>query len=164
MASLILSKITKEEYQCGWYFVAFVLDTSLGVFLAYLFLKLIERCAVKKNWSSLETSGNYIINKKINYFVWLKQLVSWAFIVICAKIICASILIGFYFVLKYPAIGLCNLFGNNAKTMLIFVMILGPGLLNLIQVWIQDNFLKKKEPLLNIDETNLINNEETFDV
>ena len=45
--------------------------------------------------------------------------------------------------------------------LLLFVMIICPGIINLLQIWIQDNFLKKNLTSSNTLNHQLLNNEET---
>ena len=54
--------------------------------------------------------------------------------------------------------GISSIFTDNPKLLLLFVMVICPGIMNLIQVWIQDNILKKqKTNNLEINRS-LINN------
>ena len=141
--SLYLSSKSKVEYQCGWYLISFINDTTLGVLLSYCLLKLIELTAKKNSWDHLSNSGNYVDNyNMVNYRSYYLQVGIWVFIVIISKSLCGCLLVSFSFVFTHMASGLCNIFTGHPHLMLAFVMLIGPLCLNLVQALLQDWFLK----------------------
>tara|TARA_B100000029_G_C17511531_1_gene936453 strand:- start:184 stop:849 length:666 start_codon:yes stop_codon:yes gene_type:complete len=140
LVSISLSSISDEKYQCGWYLVTYIVDTSLGTYLVYKLVKYTEMKAVKKSWSSLKDTGFYGF-PKVNYKVYLKQLLCWILIVIVARLICLITLLIFFVLLQFPVKGLSSLFDGHPDEYLLFVMIFGPICLNSIQVYIQDKIL-----------------------
>ena len=59
LVSIGLSKLMKGAYECGWYMLTFTVDTTVGTTVAYYMLKQLEKLAIKKDWTSLTTSGSY---------------------------------------------------------------------------------------------------------
>lgn len=141
-----LSHIVVNTDQCAWYFVSYFLDTFLGVGLAYFLLKLLTKIANKKEWSRLTESGNYGTDPNIQEILktWGIQLVSWIGIIFISRLFTGVVLLIFRNGFANIATTIADLFGDNPKMLLLFVMIICPGIMNLFQVWIQDNFLKKQ--------------------
>ena len=75
----------KDVDDCEWYFVIFSLDTTVGVALTYVFLKLTEKGARRWGWDSLKVSGDYGLGDNINYLAYFKQLVVWLLIILVVK-------------------------------------------------------------------------------
>ncbi len=140
LVSISLSMISEEKYQCGWYLVTYLVDTVLGVYLAYKLIKYVEAKAVKKSWTSLKDTGFYGF-PKVNYKVYLKQVLCWLGIVAFARIICYAFLLATFILLQFPVKGLTSLFDGHPDSYLICVMVAGPVFLNSIQVYIQDRIL-----------------------
>jgi hypothetical protein len=155
-----LSDIVVDTDQCAWYFVSYFLDTILGVGLAYLLLQYLTYIANKKNWEMLMESGDYGIsgdnNKILKY--WGVQLISWIGIICVSRLFTGIVLLIFRGGFANIANGIASLFSNNPKMLLVFVMVICPGIMNLIQVWIQDNILKKKVNREGILDRQLLNN------
>ena len=155
-----LSDIVVDTDQCAWYFVSYFLDTILGVGLAYLLLQYLTYIANKKNWEMLMESGNYGIsgdnNKILKY--WGVQLISWIGIIGISRLFTGIVLLIFRGGFANIANGIASLFSNNPKMLLVFVMVICPGIMNLIQVWIQDNILKKEVNRECILDRQLLNN------
>eukprot|EP01017_Pseudomicrothorax_dubius_P016218 TRINITY_DN1841_c0_g2_i1.p1 TRINITY_DN1841_c0_g2~~TRINITY_DN1841_c0_g2_i1.p1 ORF type:complete len:266 (-),score=41.15 TRINITY_DN1841_c0_g2_i1:170-967(-) len=145
---------------CAWYFVTIIFDTTLGTFICYLMLKYLNQFFIAKRIDHL-ASGNYFKvhentlpqqsslgkpNRKveIDYGIWFAQLLIWIMIVILSKIFLYLIqyyLSGFFInITLFLFQGLRNL----PFVKLLLVMILIPTIMNALQFWLQDNFLKKK--------------------
>lgn len=130
-----------EGDECAWYFVNFVFDTVLGVPFCWFLLRVLERLARTNNWTSLRTSGDYGDPPVIRR--WALQLSAWVGIIAITKTTLAIPL--------YLQSGPVSLLGEwlfkpiqpYPKTELVVVMILSPGLLNVVQFWILDQILKK---------------------
>lgn len=141
--SLYLSSHSRVEYQCGWYLISFINDTTLGVLLSYCLLKLIELIAQKNSWENLSRSGNYVDKHNIvDFRSYYLQLGVWVLIVVISKSLCGCLLVSFSFVFTRLASGLCNIFSGHPNLMLAFVMLIGPLCLNTVQALLQDWFLK----------------------
>jgi hypothetical protein len=163
--SAILSSDEKDADACVWYFVTVVLDCTLGAFLSYIFMWLMDGIANSSDWTILKTGLYYDEymegNKKCYKLDWKKygsQLGVWLVITLIVKII-------LLIMLKICKLFLVNLGTfflspfSNAKVRLVMVMIIFPVILNALYFWIVDNILKLKES--DKDEVNL--NEEKKD-
>ncbi|KAG9407264.1 hypothetical protein AC1031_001954 [Aphanomyces cochlioides] len=158
--AIMLVKMAKSENakdECAFYFINFTLDTSLGVAVNWLLLRLSMAAAIHFDWTWLQVPGFY--GNPIRTSVWLAQLAMWIVIVLTAKIIIAR----FIYALETPL----NNFGNwlfdplsdYPKVELLFVMVACPCLMNALQFWITDNFLKK--PAAKSDDDKSVVNEKT---
>ena len=163
--SAILSSDEKDADACVWYFVTVVLDCTLGAFLSYIFMWLMDGIAKSSDWTILKTGLYYDEymegNKKFYKLDWKKygsQLGVWLAITLIVKII-------LLIMLKICKLFLVNLGTfflspfSNAKVRLVMVMIIFPVILNALYFWVVDNILKLKES--DKDEVNL--NEEKKD-
>ena len=138
--TVVLANLTNVNQECGWYLAAYTIDTTFGVFCAVSFLGILEKQAAKRHWKSLMHTGIYP-----NYTVWLKQLLAFTAIVILARLMCTVVLCAGLFLLHYPVVLLCDIFKHHPNVFLVTVMLAGPGVMNALQCWIQDNYLKRKE-------------------
>jgi hypothetical protein len=145
---------------CIWYFVTIVLDTTLGIFLSISFLVGLEKIFTSCGYTRLK-SGNYFKishnddimsssykSKKIviDCTAWILQLIVWIFIVIASKTILGFLQKTFEKPLTYIAeIFFAGLDLTFPFIKLIVVLVIVPILGNAIQIWISDNFLKKKD-------------------
>lgn len=127
--------------QCALYFVNFTLDTTLGVFLNYVLLSAVVLLALRFHWTSLQTPGDY--GTPIRTKVWLLQLVSWIVVIFLAKFIIAMLILAFEKPLGSLAVMLFKPLEKHPDVELALVMIACPCLMNALQFYIQDNFLKK---------------------
>ena len=157
--SAILSSDEKDADACVWYFVTVVLDCTLGAFLSYIFMWLMDGIANSSDWTILKTGLYYDEymegNKKCYKLDWKKygsQLGVWLVITLIVKII-------LLIMLKICKLFLVNLGTfflspfSNAKVRLVMVMIIFPVILNALYFWVVDNILKLKES--DKDEVNL---------
>jgi len=149
--SAILSSDEKDADACVWYFVTVVLDCTLGAFLSYIFMWLMDGIANSSDWTILKTGLYYDEymegNKKCYKLDWKKygsQLGVWLVITLIVKII-------LLIMLKICKLFLVNLGTfflspfSNAKIRLVMVMIIFPVILNALYFWVVDNILKLKE-------------------
>ena len=149
--SAILSSDEKDADACVWYFVTVTLDCTLGAFLSYIFMWLMDGIANSSDWTILKTGLYYEEymegNKKCYKLDWKKygsQLGVWLGITLIVKII-------LLIMLKICKLFLVNLGTfflspfSNAKVRLVMVMIIFPVILNALYFWVVDNILKLKE-------------------
>ncbi|TDH72607.1 hypothetical protein CCR75_001031 [Bremia lactucae] len=127
--------------QCALYFVNFTLDTTFGIFLNYVLLSAVIQLAYRFQWSSLQTPGDYGI--PIQLRTWVLQVFSWLFVIMVCKFIIALLIVAFQKPLVTFAGFLFQPLYKNPDIELAIVMIACPCLMNALQFWIQDNFLKK---------------------
>ena len=149
--SAVLSDDENDADACVWYFVTVVLDCTLGAFLSYIFMWLVDGVVSVSNLEILKTGLYYEEymegNKKCYKLKWKKygaQLGVWLVVTLVVKLI-------LLIMLKICKLFLVNLGGfflspfSNAKVRLVMVMIIFPVLLNALYFWVVDNILKLKE-------------------
>ena len=147
---LISDQINDEEADsCTWYFINFLLDTTIGVGICSILMKICTYFAEKKNIKNLK-NGYYFdtIERngkeyyKLNIKMYLAQLVVWELVIIVNKIF----MVGLNFSLKNLWIDIgdfvLKIFSKNKKIKLIMVMVIFPLIFNAFQFWIFDNLLK----------------------
>ena len=131
--------------KCSWYFLSFTMDTTLGVSFSFLMFTALTRLANKFGWQSLQKSGDYLdAGGRVDYIVWLKQLVVWCGITVVARFMVLAFLILNKDHFKSAAATIANTFACHPKLLLTLVMVGGPVCLNIVALWIQDQFLKAK--------------------
>jgi hypothetical protein len=97
--------------------------------------------AVRYHWSSLEYPGRYGVST-ISLRIWLYQTFSWMLILLLMK---SLIFLLIYFLRNPLGYLACCLFfpvKKYPKIELLIVMIGCPLMMNMVQFWIQDSFLK----------------------
>lgn len=127
--------------QCAFYFVNFSMDTSIGVFFNWVFLEAFSAMAAQCKWTALTTPGDY--GHPIQITIWFKQLSSWLLIIFVTKLVIALLIVAFEKPLSAIARWLFAPLQPYPKTELALVMIACPVLMNALQFWVQDSFLKK---------------------
>lgn len=145
IASVISQNIRGEtvlQDQCAWYGLSYLIDTTLGLLLAIICLNILDRIAHERDWVHLKHSGVYTGANGLMH--WVSQCIAWLAIQTIVKLIiylfmwlCSEPLAWFGSILFAPI-------QFNIRFELIFVMIVFPGLLNVIYFWIADSFLKAK--------------------
>jgi STIMATE family len=140
--------------QCAWYGISYLIDTTLGLVLAILFLRVLDHYANERDWVHLMHSGVYTGERGL--LTWAVQVVAWIVILTIVKIIIYL----FMWLASEPLAWMgAILFAPlqfNIRFELVFVMILFPGLLNVVYFWICDGYLKAKK-----EHTDAHENDET---
>ena len=149
--SAVLSNDENDADACVWYFVTVTLDCTLGAFLSYIFMWLVDGIVSSSELEILKTGLYYEEymegNKKCYKLKWKKygaQLGVWLVVTLVVKLI-------LLIMLKICKLFLVNLGGfflspfSNAKLRLVMVMIIFPVILNALYFWVVDNILKLKE-------------------
>lgn len=172
---LIAAILSRHSYEteatsdeCAWYGISFVIDTTIGLALSILFLHQLDTFAKAHQIAPLMHLGVYTGDSALYH--WTAQLLSWILILTIVK--------GIIYLLMYVCMGILsvlseilftNVFSGHRRFELVFVMILMPGVLNVLYFWIADNNLKagddeiaahepeqqnpNKEQLLQLPET-----------
>ncbi|GLD98890.1 hypothetical protein PINS_up007608 [Pythium insidiosum] len=147
------SKKQEESDECAFYFMNVVIDTTLGVYIAFLLLQLVTALAVRQNWPSLKHPGRYGDPPSLR--TWTIQLFSWMSVLVIMKLLVGITIYVFRTPLGFMGSLLFFPVRNHPKVELLIVMIGCPLVMNMVQFWIQDSFLKdrtrpnaEKEPLL----------------
>ena len=126
--------------ECGVYFLTFVIDVTFGTLLIYYLLRALERLAVRQNWTRLMATGDY--GNPPNYGVWGVQLTAWLVVQAIMKLIVTLFISVAYRWISVAATTIFSVFAHHRHLELMMVMIVGPCVLNAIQFWIIDTFLK----------------------
>jgi hypothetical protein len=146
---LISSRIAYSEHEideCQWYFVVYVTDSTLGMLCNLLLLVIAEKVAQKfhsDTAKALRNCGDYGDPPTCRIFS--TQLALWIAIVIVSKVIVIGVLILLEVPLNDVVGTIFDHFEGFRKLELIFVMVVVPFVLNILQFWVQDTFLKKTE-------------------
>ncbi|KAG9407002.1 hypothetical protein AC1031_001626 [Aphanomyces cochlioides] len=142
--------------ECAMYFINFTLDTSIGVILNWLFLRLLVLLARRFKWTALQTPGDYGDPIRVRYFtltspsnsfnssVWIIQLLAWLIIIVSAKLVIGRCIILFQHSLIEFAHWMFQPLEQHPRVELVLVMVACPCLMNALQFWVQDSFLKRK--------------------
>ncbi|DAZ95738.1 TPA: hypothetical protein N0F65_006335 [Lagenidium giganteum] len=144
--------------QCAFYFMNVVVDTTLGVYIAFVLLQFVTALAVRRDWASLKHPGRY--GDPPSCRTWWIQLTSWVIILVVMKLIVGVLLYVFRAAITFAGAIVFYPVRNHPKIELLIVMIGCPLVMNMVQFWIQDSFLKdhskgKNEALPLLNKTQL---------
>lgn len=140
----ILNKVeVSSGNECSWYFIAFSLDTSFGVMFAYCGIQAIQTMAHKCSWPSLQETGRY--GDPPNKVVWAKQMFVWCIITVAARMFVLLVMLAGQDPLGWLSRQIAYPFRDDPKMLLVAVMIGCPLCMNVLQLWMQDAFLKWKD-------------------
>lgn len=124
------------------------MDCSLGVFLSYILMWIVNSIAEMSRWSILQSGfyfEEYFRNGKKKYRLipkmYFSQLGVWLVVTIINKLLILVILKICHQFLENFGNFVLNPF-SNGKVRLVMVMIIFPVILNAIYFWITDNILK----------------------
>lgn len=157
IALVVSTRSGRTISECAWYFVAFCFDTTLGVSLAVLlhrwFIRLAgalvrppdpESARVPSGWAySISHCGDY--GEPAAWGRWAPQMIEWLVATVAARFVCGIVVIGAKVVLQHIARLLDKAVGARPTLELFIVVICGPLLMNMIQAWVQDAVLKRKQ-------------------
>jgi hypothetical protein len=149
MTAVLISRV-EDDNPCVWYFITLFSDTTFGVILSYLMLKSWESYAKTRSWSKF-ISGNYQsdVVEEVDLGAWAVQLMIWGLIVLIVNFTQVKVLI---MALLMKASWIFSDWGHwvlmglepYPRLELVVVMVIIPLIMNCVQFWIQDNFLKAK--------------------
>jgi hypothetical protein len=133
---------TQLKDQCAWYGMSYLIDTTLGLVLAIILVKLLDYVANKFHWDSLKKSGVY--HGEDGWVHWIHQVLAWLGILTIVKMLVYLFMWGLSEPLAVIGGILFAPFEGNIRFELLFVMIFFPGFLNVIYFWIADSYLQAK--------------------
>lgn len=152
------------EDQCAWYGLCYLIDTTLGLVLAIMFLKLLDSIANERDWAHLKHSGVYSGVDGFNH--WVSQVLAWVVILTIVKLLIYLFMWLFSEPLAWFGELIFRPFQFNIHFELLFVMIFFPGFLNVIYFWIADQYMKASAEHAGAheghDETGLEDKKETL--
>jgi hypothetical protein len=143
IAALISQNIRGDsvlEDQCAWYGISYLIDTTLGLVLAIICLRILDWQANERDWAHLKHSGVY--SGPDGWKHWISQVTAWMLILTVVKIIIYYFMVVLSEPLAYFGAILFLPLQGNIKFELLFVMIFFPGFLNVIYFWVADSYLQ----------------------
>lgn len=155
-AAVILENQSSHGDGCDWYFLNFIFDVVVVMGITFVIHSMITAWAERNEVVSLQ-SGVYLsvhdsryiymysyddLDKHINYRVFLIQLFVWLLIIAVAKVIQFAIEIHFSTFLIDVSIACLQWMNPHPDLKVAAVVIAFPAVMNVIQFWIQDNFLQ----------------------
>ncbi|XP_013790723.1 store-operated calcium entry regulator STIMATE-like [Limulus polyphemus] len=123
---------------CTWYIVSFLLDSSVGLFIIYVGIRLTQYFA-RKNSCNKIVFGEYGIPPQIN--AWLAQCGMYVVIVLVEKLL-ITLLIQLHFWESVREFIMSPI--RNPKVEVAIVVLIIPFIVNVIMFWVTDNFLMHK--------------------
>jgi hypothetical protein len=129
--SMFIAGTITDADECQWYCLTYVVDSTLGTFMNILLLRCFERCLLWCPGCTVLRFGDYGTPPQL--LIWFPQLVVWMIIVVIAKILTMFLL--FQFLAPLDVI-ISNVFS--------ILMVIIPTIMNTVQFWVTDTFLKRK--------------------
>ncbi|XP_063242259.1 store-operated calcium entry regulator STIMATE-like [Bacillus rossius redtenbacheri] len=123
---------------CTWYIINFLLDSSVGLFIIYIGIRLSQYLARTKRWEAINF-GEY--GKPPSTNAWLAQCCLYMLLMVIVKI-CITLLIQFDFWNAVRAFILSPI--TNPRVELAVVMLIIPFIINALMFWVTDNFLMRR--------------------
>jgi len=145
LLSLFLTRLLSERDECRWYCVIYITDASLGMTFNLVFIYLVDILVIKQFPSLIFLKvGEYGSPPKWSFF--LPQLLIYLIIVLLSKLMLLGILENFVGPLD-DGMGVIfrGFITSHPEFELFLVMIIIPTILNVVQFWITDVFLKKPD-------------------
>uniref|UniRef100_A0A7S2V7Q1 Transmembrane protein 110 n=1 Tax=Fibrocapsa japonica TaxID=94617 RepID=A0A7S2V7Q1_9STRA len=140
IAHLISRNIAGGGDECAWYFINFAVDSTLGTFVNFLFIWIVQKVAGCMGLAALHRQGNY--GDPPSGFIWTVQFGTWVAVLTAAKLV----LLGLQLCYRHHLGALADwLFGPiqpYPEFELVVVMVLCPCTFNILQFWVTDMFLK----------------------
>ncbi|KAH9503762.1 hypothetical protein Btru_066570 [Bulinus truncatus] len=134
-ANLFLSEVFQGD-PCTWYFISFLLDSTIGLLVIYIGLKSCQLLAHRYGWKSLYF-GEYGEPPKCN--AWVGQCALYILVMVITKLL-MTLLVLFKFWTEVRRFIMAPI--TNPDLEIVLVMFLVPLVVNAIVFWVVDNFLK----------------------
>mmetsp|Transcript_4630 Transcript_4630/g.4774 ORF Transcript_4630/g.4774 Transcript_4630/m.4774 type:complete len:325 (+) Transcript_4630:285-1259(+) len=141
LSEIIATALTGGD-ECQWYCLSFILDSTLGTFVNLSLLHFVETWIHGRPNLHYFKFGEYGLPPSLSR--WTAQLGVWLTLVIVGKVVCISLLLKFSDTLESMISYIFQNLSKRPQTELIVVMIIIPGIFNVISFWITDTFLKKQ--------------------
>ncbi|XP_065829162.1 store-operated calcium entry regulator STIMATE-like [Oscarella lobularis] len=135
-ANIGFSKFNPHN-QCTWYFINFILDSTLGLLIIFVFLKLAE-CVVKcGKWKALK-SGEY--GSPFHFSWWCGQCIVYLIVMASEKML----IICFMLIPFWDKVADFVLPIKDRKAKDAVVMLIVPFIVNIIMFWVVDSIIMRK--------------------
>ena len=155
LSEIIATAVTGGD-ECQWYCLSFVLDSTLGTAVNLFLLTLVENMINHRPALHFLQFGDYGDPPSLGR--WTAQLGIWLSLVVIGKLACISILVKFSDSLDIMISYIFQGLRFRPQSELIVVMIIVPGVFNVISFWVTDTFLKRQGnlhqqiPMTDLDE------------
>ncbi|KAI9189911.1 hypothetical protein H9P43_001344 [Blastocladiella emersonii ATCC 22665] len=132
-----------SQNPCVYYFLNVGIDTTVGVYILFLWLRLAHGVVVRLGIERDLRSGHY--GDPPRFLAWLKQTILFSFCLFMMKV-CVALAIYLFPVLEWVGkIALAPF--KDPRTEVLFVMLVFPMIMNIVQFWLVDHVIKHKGPL-----------------
>lgn len=143
LLSVRLKRKTELGDSCDWYFANIFVDCTLGTFIEFILFVIVMHGVIPYLFSEKEAKefkpGHY---KDLQTY--LKQLSVWLIVVTAMKLVVYGILKTYReSILEWSDMVLAR-FSEQPERKLFVVMIVTPLVMNTMQLWIIDNFIKTR--------------------
>lgn len=144
----VLNNLMSGGDECVWYWINIMVDTTAGTMVAYCLLR-VANAAIRKRLSPTAAedfkSGEYRGEDGIiSMHKYVKQLVVWLAVVSCMKMIMVLLMFLFSGPLLAVAGFILAPFLSQPWLKLLVVMIIFPMIMDAFQIWMVDNFIKRR--------------------
>ncbi|KAI9026222.1 vacuolar membrane protein-domain-containing protein [Hyaloraphidium curvatum] len=129
---------------CVWYFCNFMLDTTLGVGIVWLYLRALTAALVALGVTDLAT-GNYGHGPRPDMYIWFKQLLVFTAVLMGMKGTVVFLMAAMPIWAEIGAWFLSWVPGERGQVVL--VMFIVPIIMNVVQFWLVDTVIKDKSPV-----------------
>ncbi|XP_069681606.1 store-operated calcium entry regulator STIMATE-like [Periplaneta americana] len=123
---------------CTWYIINFLLDSSIGLGIIYVGIRLSQYLSRVKRWEAINF-GEYGKPPSVN--AWLAQCCLYVLLMVIVKI-CITLLIQLDFWDEVRDFILSPI--TDPKVEVVIVMLIIPFFINALMFWVTDNFLMRK--------------------
>lgn len=138
-ANVFLAELSNEQDPCTWYFINYLLDTTIGLLVIWICLRILHFIAVRKGWIRLRM-GEY--GSPPEFKTWMYQCVAYIGVMFVEK----GVILAFFqlkFWVKVKQIMMLP-FHGHPKIEVVMVVLVVPFVMNALMFWAIDNFLMRK--------------------
>jgi hypothetical protein len=129
--------------ECQWYFINYIVDISVGTLINVILIEITDELAYRMRCSRV---GDYELSDgHISLRIWGIQLFHWFCILSVSKSIVILIFVYLRGTLEWVFSIPFHSLVNHPQIELLVVIFLVPLVSNILQFWVQDSFLQKKE-------------------
>ncbi|CDI78072.1 hypothetical protein, conserved [Eimeria acervulina] len=128
-----------EQDVCVWYWINIVVDTTLGVYVQYMLLQGARR--LLKGAACLEY-GSY--GSPPRWSACFAQAMSWQVFCLLMKIAASAFMLALQEPLVFIGSALLASLDTNPNAKLFVVMVATPLVMNSLQYWLTDSFIKNR--------------------
>lgn len=152
LSVLLVSDIDSTPVdECQWYCLSYLVDSTLGITMNLLLLTAFESILKRQPNCSHLKFGDYGNPPSIRLFA--AQLMVWLTIVLFTKVVTYSLQLHYSLQFETLMAYLLSGVSEDPKLELVVVMIIIPMIVNSLQFWLTDMFLKNDDSTVDDDAT-----------